>query len=65
MKYIVAVVAGALLIGSVLSVAVYFLWGSSPAFFFAKFIAGPVGLASSFALFILYDSKWPKNGKKR
>ena len=64
MKYIVAIVVGALAIGSLLSVDAYYLLGANPGYFFAKFLAAPVGLAGSFVLFIVYDHLWPKNGRK-
>ena len=65
MKYVVAVALGALLIGFLLSLAVYFSLGADIGYFFAKFIAAPVGLICAFVLFIIYDSLWPKKrGKK-
>lgn len=64
MRYVFAVLAGGLLIGLLLSFAVYYLLGFNPGYFFAKFIAGPVGLASAFVIFIAYDHIRPKKNDK-
>ena len=61
MKYVAAVAFGALLIGLLLSLAVYALVGTDAGHFFAKFLAAPIGLACSFLLFLVYDSIWPKD----
>lgn len=65
MKYVIAIVAGTVATGSLLSVAVYYLLGAHPGYFFAKFIAAPVGFACSFILFVVYDSIWPKKSDKK
>jgi len=61
MAYVVAIVLGALVIGGMSSLAVHLLPGSDAGYFFAKFMAGPLGLVSSFVMFIVYDHVWPKN----
>lgn len=65
MKYLVAILLGALLVGGALTVAVHYFLGSSPSYFFAKFIAGPVGLMISGFGFLVYDSLWPKQKNHR
>ncbi len=58
-KYIVLLAAGALAIGALLAIAVYYLTGWDVAWFFARFLAGPAGFAASFVLFIAYDTFRP------
>lgn len=60
MKYLVAILLGALLVGGVLTVAVHYLFGSNPGYFFARFVAGPVGLIVSGFCFLVYDTLWPR-----
>ena len=60
MKYIVAILMGALLIGSALVFVVDIALGSNSALFVAKFTAGPVGLLIAWVLFLAFDSIWPK-----
>jgi uncharacterized membrane protein YiaA len=60
MKYIIAIVVGAVIIGVGLSLAVFALLGDNPGYFFAKFVAAPVGLMGAVLGFFLYDSLWPK-----
>lgn len=60
MKYIITIILGAIIIGGLLTVGTYYLFGKNPGYFFAKFVATPVGLIGSFVLFVVYDSLWPK-----
>ena len=60
MEYVVAVVSLAIVIGLLLSAAVYYLLGADIGYFFAKFIAGPAEFLCSLVLFIVYDHLWPK-----
>jgi len=60
MKYLVAILLGALLVGGALTVVVHYLFGSNPGYFFGKFIAGPVGLMVSGVAFLVYDTLWPR-----
>ncbi|MCB1790890.1 MAG: hypothetical protein KDJ27_19740 [Gammaproteobacteria bacterium] len=61
MKYIAAILLGALIVGGLLTAVVYSLFGAEAGWFFAKFIAGPLGLFCAFLLFIIYDTLWPKS----
>jgi len=61
MKYLIAIIICAIVIGGLLTISVYFLFGSDAGFFVAKFIATPVGLVGGIGCFLLYDSIWPKN----
>ncbi|GAB4303527.1 MAG: hypothetical protein Kow0096_25620 [Thiohalomonadaceae bacterium] len=36
-----------------------------PGYFFAKFIAGPVGLLVSGFVFLVYDSLWPQQAARK
>lgn len=65
MKYLVAILAGALLVGLALAVGVYRLFGAEVGHFFAKFLAGPAGLVVSGAAFVVYDTLWPKQRPER
>jgi len=58
--YLAAILGMAILIGLLLTVAVYHLFGDQAGNLFAKFAAGPLGLVLAFILFVLYDSIWPK-----
>ncbi len=63
MKYVVLLAAGTLAIGALLTIALYYLAGSDVAYFFARFLAGPVGFIASFVLFIAYDTVRPRQGR--
>ncbi|MEW6645805.1 MAG: hypothetical protein AB1450_01220 [Pseudomonadota bacterium] len=65
MKYLVALLLGALLIGGVLTAGVHYLFGAGPGYFFAKFIAGPVGLLVSGFVFLVYDSLRPQQAARK
>jgi hypothetical protein len=54
MKYIITIFIGAIIIGGLLAVGTYFLFGANPGYFFAKFVAVPVGLIGSIVLFVVY-----------
>lgn len=64
MKYLVAILVGALLVGLALAMGVYRLFGrlfgAEVGHFFAKFLAGPAGLVVSGAAFVVYDTLWPR-----
>jgi len=60
MKYILIIGTGAIVIGVLLAICVDFFFGDWVSSFFAKFIAGPIGLGISFVIFIIYDSYYPK-----
>lgn len=60
MKYLVAILLGALLVGGMLTAAVYYLFGYNSGYFFARFVAGPVGLIVSGFGFLVYDTLWPR-----
>jgi dipeptide/tripeptide permease len=64
MKYIITIFIGAIIIGGLLAVGTYFLFGANPGYFFAKFVAAPVGLIGSIVLFVVYDTLWPKKPSK-
>lgn len=55
----VAIGVLAVLIGTVLSLLVRYLFGADSGGFFARFIAAPAGLAGAFILFILYVTLFP------
>lgn len=60
MKYIVAIIIGAVIIGGGLSVGVYYIFGANPGYFFAKFVAAPVGLLGAAFGFVVYDTLRPR-----
>jgi len=60
MKYILIIGTGTIVIGVLLAVCVDYFFGDWVSSFFAKFIAGPVGLGISFMIFTIYDSQYPK-----
>jgi len=60
MKYLIAILLGALVVGGALTFAVHYVFGSNPGYFFAKFVAAPVGLVVSLVGFLVYDSLWPR-----
>ena len=64
MKYIVTIILSSILVGSLLSLGVYFILGSGAGYFFAKFIAGPAGIVLSLIIFLVYDGLYPKTKSK-
>jgi len=53
MKYILAIALGTIVIGSLLSLGVYFLFGENLGYFFVKFIAVPAGAELSLRYYYL------------
>ncbi len=60
MKYIIAIVLLALIIGTLTTLGVYFILGSNPGYFYAKFIATPLSLVAAVVIFLIYDELYPK-----
>jgi hypothetical protein len=60
MKYILVIALGTIVIGSLLTFGVYFIFGENLGYFFVKFIAVPAGAILSLFLFVAYDTLWPK-----
>ncbi|PKM43444.1 MAG: hypothetical protein CVV05_14665 [Gammaproteobacteria bacterium HGW-Gammaproteobacteria-1] len=60
MKYLVAISLGALIVGGALTAVIHYLFGTNPGYFFAKFVAAPVGLVVSVVGFLVYDTLWPR-----
>lgn len=64
MRYLIAILVTALSIGGALSALVYVVLGANPGYFFAKFVAAPVGLIGTLLGFLLYDSLWPRRSER-
>ena len=60
MKYVLSIVAGAVVAGLLLYMAVDLLLGDWASAFFVKFLAVPIGLIVSLFFFLAYDHFWPK-----
>ena len=56
MKNILAILVTALLIATVLSAAVFLLFGNEHGALFARFIAAPAGLAGAGVLYLIYTA---------
>lgn len=64
MKYIISIFISAVIIGGLLTLGTYYLFGANLGYFFAKFVAVPVGLIGSIVLFVVYDTLWPMKPNK-
>lgn len=60
MKYLFAILVGALIVGGALTFGIHHLFGYDTGYFFARFVAGPAGLIVSGFCFVVYDSLWPR-----
>jgi len=60
MKYLFVILVGALIAGGALTFGIHYLFGYDTGYFFARYVAGPVGLFVSGVCFLVYDSLWPR-----
>ena len=60
MKYILIIGSGTIVIGLLLSLVLDHFFGGWVSSFFVTFLSVPIGFGISLALFVIYDTRYPK-----